>query len=107
VKDQIYAGQLDNAHARIDSLLSHRPGDAEALFLKAQWATMKDPPSPDRRGGSPDHRRQQQHEDRVPLLNRANFYVGQGEFAKARADLEAAQKIVPSDLEIALGLAKS
>ena len=111
VKDQINAGQtdprqLENAQARIGSLLARRPGDAEALYYKAMWAMMKDPPSLDVAEEALTTAVTSNTEDRVPLLNRANFYIGQSEFAKARADLEAAQKIAPSDLEISLGLAK-
>jgi predicted Zn-dependent protease len=111
VKDQIYAGQsdprqLDNAQARIGTLLARRPGDPEALYYKAMWAMMKDPPSLNVAEEALTTAVTSNSDDRVPLLNRANYYIGQGEFPKARADLEAAQKIAPSDLEISLGLAK-
>jgi lipopolysaccharide biosynthesis regulator YciM len=106
VKDQISAGQLDNAEARINTLLSHRPGDVETLYLKAMWALVKDPPSPGVAEEALTTAIDLNKEDRAGLLNRANFYVGQGELGKARADLEAAQKLAPSELDISLSLAK-
>ena len=106
IKDQIYAGQLDNAEVRIGTILDHRPGDVEALYFKALWAMTKDPPSFDVADAAVTTAVTRNPEDRIPLVNRANFYIGQGELAKARADLEKAQTIAPSDLEIALGLAK-
>jgi lipopolysaccharide biosynthesis regulator YciM len=106
VKDQIYAGQLDNAEARINTLLSHRPGDIDVSYLQALWAMVKDPPSPGVAEDALTAAINLNKENPTPLLNRANFYVGQGELGKARADLEAAQKLAPSELDISLGLAK-
>jgi lipopolysaccharide biosynthesis regulator YciM len=111
VKDQLNAGQsdprqLDNAAARINTLLTHRPGDIETLYLKAMWALVKDPPSPKDAEEALTTAITLNKDDRTPLLNRANFYVGQGELGKARTDLEAAQKLAPSELDISLELAK-
>lgn len=106
VKDQIYAGQLENAAARINTILTRHPGDIDTLYFKALWAMMKDPPSPDVAEEALTTAVNLNKEDRAALLNRANFYVGQGELDKARTDLEAAQKLAPSELEISLALAK-